>query len=188
MKLLYCILVFIIILATRFFIKKERSINKKSQLYYTTNQFNILKINWRLISQECIGIIKTMTNNLNKEEKYFDIINNRSLILNTLHICPNTIKLLAKIPNIIYAGFNIMEAGAIIKEKKYRNCMIYFLCLNVSSDNQSGIFINNLNYVFNIGNDIIINANYSLIKYNISNYDSAILLLILDKTNNLSYN
>ena len=188
MKLLYCIIILIIILVIRFFIKKERSINKKSQLYYTTNEFHILKINWRIISQECISIIKTMTHNYNNKEKYFDIINNRSLILNTLNICPNTIKLLAKIPNIIYAGFNILEAGSIIKEKKYNDCLMYFLCLNVSSDNLSGIFINNLNYVFNIGDDIIVNINYNLLKYNISNYDSAILLLILDKTNNLSCN
>ena len=60
MKLLYCIIILIIILAIRFIIKKERSINKKSKLYYSTNEFNILKINWRLISQECIGIIKTI--------------------------------------------------------------------------------------------------------------------------------
>jgi hypothetical protein len=188
MKLLYCIIILIIILAIRFFIKKERRNNKKSQLFYTTNEFYILKINWRLISQECISIIKSMTHNYNNKEKYFDIINNRSLILNTLNICPNTIKLLAKIPNIIYAGFNILEVGSIIKEKKYKDCLMYFLCLNVSSDNQSGIFINNFNYVFNNSNDIIVNTNYNLIKYNISKYDSAILLLILDKSNNLSYN
>jgi len=63
MKFLLICFIFIVILIIRYKIKNKRKYNKQIQLFYSTNDYPILKIidfNWRIISQET----KRLSNNI----------------------------------------------------------------------------------------------------------------------------
>ena len=113
------IIILILSLIIRFMIKERRRKNKNIRLFYSSSnftQFKLVELNWKLISKECMNLTKTMmSNNFNNSHNNvmnFDLIKNGNLIINTILYCPLTINMISKIPNIIYAGFSILNSNS----------------------------------------------------------------------------
>ena len=173
MKIIYFIILLIIILVIRFFIKKKRRINKINKLFYNKyyfKQFDEISLNWKLISQEVMKIIRTQI-----KDNLFNIIVDQNLQLHNYNLIPLTVNMTIKIPKIIYAGFIFINpySGYILETKK--ETFLYILGLNLSSGTSLISKRNKIN--FNSGDSIIHNSNYNLIINNNTTYDNVFLII-----------
>ena len=169
-------------------IKERRRKNKNIRLFYSSSnftQFKLVELNWKLISKECMNLTKTMmSNNFNNSHNNvmnFDLIKNGNLIINTILYCPLTINMISKIPNIIYAGFSILNSNS----KKYNvpinKTLTYNLGLNISNSKKTSINIGNYKMLQSNGNSYLYDSSYYSQEVNYSDFDRAILVIIIKK-------
>ncbi len=169
-----------IILYIRFIIKKKRGVNKINNLFYNSyyfSQFDQLKLNWRLISQESMILTKTIVKN-----NFFNLIINSNMLLQHFHICPITMKFLINIPNIIYAGFIFIDPFSNLILKSDKEKFNYFLGLNISNtDTNMYLVSEKLKYILNNGSNLVHNSNYNIQIRNNTKYDSVLLLIKINR-------
>jgi len=178
MEILTFIILMISILYIRYLIKKERAINKINSLFYDSyyfNQFNEIKINWRLITQETLNLTKIMVN-----DNLFNLIVDSNMLLQYYYNFPITMKFLVNIPNIIYAGFIFIDPYSSLSFESKKNTFNYFLSLNTSyQDKKTNVYITSERkkiILFN-GKNFVHNSNYNVQICNNTNYDSVILFI-----------
>ena len=159
-------------------IKKERKINKSNTLFYNTyyfNQFDEIRINWRLITQETLKLTKFMVT-----DNFFNLIIDSNMLLQYYYNFPITMRFLTNIPNIVYAGFIFIDPYSNIVLQSNKNKFNYFLGINTSiQDENNGVYLvsEKNKIILENGKNLVHNSNYNIQICNNTKYDSVIMLI-----------
>lgn len=152
----------------------------------------LLKNNWEIIRDEALHIYNTNQATQIKNDMFFMDIADEGwkkfyikwygpITEEAYKLCPETCKLINKLPEIKLAMFSILEPGSVIipHTGPFKGCVRYHLGLDCPKD--AYIIVDNIKYTWENGNDVLFDDTFMHEVYNKSDKPRIILFCDIER-------